>query len=49
MDFVGNHRSIWENFCSPLKTTKLAQISIGQPERTSKNAATERTSFLHEL
>jgi len=49
MNFLGNHRSIRENFCSPLKTTKLAQISIGHPERTSKNAATERTSFPHEL
>jgi len=44
----GNHGSIWANFCSPSKTTKLVHISIGLPERTSKNVATERTSFLRE-
>ena len=44
----GSHGSIWENFCSPSKTTKRVQISIGLPERASKNAATERTSFLRE-
>jgi len=32
----GNHGSIWANFCSPSKTTKLLHISIGLPERTSK-------------
>jgi len=32
----GNHGSIWANFCSPSKTTKLLQISIGVPERASK-------------
>jgi len=32
----GNRGSIWENFCSPAKTTKLVQISIGLPERPSK-------------
>ena len=32
----GNHGSIWANFCSPSKTTKLVQISIGLPERASK-------------
>jgi len=30
-----NHGSIWANFCSPSKTTKLVQISIGLPERAS--------------
>jgi len=32
----GNHGTIWENFCSPSKTTKLEQISIGLPERASE-------------
>jgi len=32
----GNQGSIWTNFCSPSKTTKLVQISIGLPERASK-------------
>jgi len=32
----GNHGSIWANFCSPSKTTKLVQISIGLPQRASK-------------
>jgi len=45
----GNHGSIWANFWSPSKTTKLVQISIGQPERAPKNAATERSSFLREF
>jgi len=44
----GNHGSTWGNFCSPSKTTKFVQISIGLPERASKNAATERISFLRE-
>jgi len=44
----GNHGSIWANFCSPSKTTKLVQISIGLPESASKNAATETTSILHD-
>jgi len=44
----GNPGSIWPKFCSPSKTTKLVQISIGLPERASQNAATERTSFLRE-
>jgi len=44
----GNHGSVWANFCSPLKTAKLVQISIGLPKRASKNAATERISFLRE-
>jgi len=26
----------WANFCSPSKTTKLVQISIGLPDRESK-------------
>jgi len=33
----GNHGSIWAKFGSPSKTTKLVQISIGLPERASKN------------
>ena len=33
----GNHGSIWANCCSPSKTAKLLQISIGLPERASKN------------
>jgi len=37
----GNHASVWAKFCSPSKTAKLAQISIGLPERASKNAATK--------
>ena len=41
----GDHGSIWANFCSSSKATKL---SIGLPERASKNAASERTSFLRE-
>jgi len=32
----GNHGSIWANICSPSKTIKLVQISIGLPERVSK-------------
>jgi len=32
----GYHGSIWANFCSPSKTTKLVQISIVLPERASK-------------
>jgi len=32
----GDHGSIRGNFCSPSKTTKLVQISIGLPERASK-------------
>ena len=32
----GNHGSIWANFCSPSKTTKLLQISIWLPELASK-------------
>jgi len=32
----GNHGSFWAHFCSPSKTTKLVQISIGLPERASK-------------
>ena len=32
----GNHGSIWANFCSPSKTTKLVQISIGLPKRAFK-------------
>ena len=35
----GNHGSIWTNFCSPSKTTKLVQISIGLPERASKKCS----------
>jgi len=31
-----NHGSIWAEFCSPSKTTKLVQISIGLPETASK-------------
>jgi len=44
----GNHGSAWANFCSPSKTTKVVQISIGLPARASKNAATERNSLLRE-
>ena len=32
----GNHGSIWANFSSPSKTTKLVQISLGLRERASK-------------
>ena len=32
----GNNGSIWVNFCSPSKTTKSGQISIGLPERASE-------------
>jgi len=35
----GNHGSIWTNFCSPPKITKLVQISIGLPERASKKCS----------
>jgi len=35
----GNHGSIWANFCSPSKTTKLVQVSIGLPERASKKCS----------
>ena len=35
----GNHGSVWTNFCSPSKTTKLVQISIGLPERASKKCS----------
>jgi len=35
----GNHGSIWANLCSPLKTTKLVQISIGLTETTSKKCS----------
>ena len=38
-----------QKFCSASKTTKLVQISIGLPERASKNASTERTSLPREL
>jgi len=44
----GNHGSIWANFCSPLKATKLVQISIGLPERASKKCSYWKNSFLHE-
>jgi len=33
---LGNHGSIWATFCSPSKTRKLVQISIGLSERASK-------------
>ena len=32
----GSHGSIWANFCSPSKATKLVQISIGLLGRWSK-------------
>jgi len=31
-----------------IENYKVVQISIGLPKRASKNAATERTSFLRE-
>ena len=35
----GNHGSICANFCSPSKTTKRVQISIGLPARASKKCS----------
>ena len=35
----GNHGSIWANFCSPSKTTKLVQIWTGLPERAPKKCS----------
>jgi len=45
---TGNHGSIWANLCSPPKTTKFVQISIGLPERASTNLANGRTSLLRQ-
>jgi len=36
---LGNHGTIWANFCFPSKTTKLVQISIGLPKRASKKCS----------